>query len=983
MNSNIFIILKIKIKLFFKQKEMKNLLIFTRRSSLLNKLSQAKHKLQENLRASFLNITDYSKKSDPIDKTEDKISINSPSFAMDKQSFKTNKTLNQTIFVNKSNFGLVKAASAGFSSNISIDEIEQKKKSDNNKKANKKIKEDEKLEQQESIKSIKTINPEIEQEKLNKIAQTIQKIESAAAAEKAASAEDKETKSEKINKMIYLKKLNPELKAVIAKKIKKIYPNKTQKSLYPLTQFRELPNENELFPTDPFQNLLDERTSAQSNFNINKNENALVSKIQNENRRIVFNKSLEKANKIAKASNSGENSFKDEFTSNFRNEEFSEYKKTIEAIYLLSKEFSILKFRQVVNYVLENPIEDSLVLRKLEEVFAERLREIDSSSKSELVLVIAKALQKKKIKFNENSWFLILKDFQNLLELNVLTFKDFYNYTIAFEKIKNIIFAARPQFMNDFERFISHDNLTMINSGKIKITNLDEIVLLSSLIHAKIFAINSLSDAVWLSLNEFVFKNALKLNINSLLVLSTLFINFSEVSPKAPVLLNDAIKEISKFINLVFTNFEFLDDHEKMNLINFSDSLFNFYLIFIHSNTHDHSANIYKSADESSSGIKSSSKKFEFILNNDGFLIKNLISIYMQKTKLQNNFNFFHELRILIFLSKELKYFDQEFWDYCAKSLKNFLKIDFLTKISDILPKRIGSGTSSAKARATAVEIEEMSKLFYYGVIIEVFSTVGFCEEEFWDCVFDKFDEIVPISKKDPLILLQFISLHCKKLYRNRKFDKIYERLVNKFSPEFKRIFINREILDFVIGVNFHHVEFNREKNNKLILNLINPLYPFRPLDHKQSENRIIINNEFDKENIININNKNYKKNEEILVESVNLNESISSLEKDDKVSQEELGTPIENKNQNIQEEVKEAFRKEELESLIDNNADENNKEDAAEENIEKEPNNILLLITYLNLLWSKSIFEEEVKIYFLKVLFYFKKLIKINLFNF
>jgi hypothetical protein len=912
---------------------MKNLLIFIRRSSILNMLLKPKPKLQENLQDNIINTTSNSTYSDSINKIEEKIQINSPRLSFNKPSLKFNKTLNQFFCEKKCSYTLVKTASAAFSTNISIDELEPKKKADNNKKTNKKIKEDEKLDEVEAIKNIKTLNSEIEQEQLDKIAKTIKKIESAAAAEKAA--EELETKAEKLNKMIYLKKLSPEMKVVIAKKIKKIYPNKNQKSLYPLMQFRELPNENEPFPTDPFQNLLDERTSGQSNISINRNENSHVAKIQNENRRIVFNKSLEKANKIAKES---ENDSKEELNTEFRNEEFSEYKKIIEAIYLLSKEFSLEKFREVVNYVIENPIEDTLILRKLEEVFVERLREIDCSTKSELVLVLGKALQKKKIKFNENSWFQLIKDFQSLLGLNVLTFKDFYNYTIAFEKIKNVIFAARPQFMNEFERFISHDNLTMINSGRIKIQNLDDIILLSSLIHAKIFAINSLSDAVWLSLNEFIYKNSLRLNINSLLVLTTLLINLSEVSTKASVLLNDAIHEIAKFINLVFTNFEFLDDHEKMNLRNFSDSLFNYYLIFIHNHTHNHSANLYNNAEESSK------YKFDFILSNDGFLIKNLINIYTQKIKLQNNFNFFHELRILIFLSKELKYFDQEFWGYCAKSIKSFLKIDFLTKISDILPKRIGSGTSSAKARATAVEIEEMSKLFYYGVIIEVFSTVNYYDQEFWDCIFDKFDEIVPISKKDPLILLQFISLHCKKLYKNRKFDKIYERLVNKFSPEFKRIFINREILDFVIGVNFHNMEFDREKNNKLILNLINPLYPFRPLD-----NRIVMNNEINIDNI--------KKNEEILVKSVNLNDSISSLKREDKINQEVTTNPI-NNNQN---QISEEFIKEDSDCLITNDAQKNNKEETPEENKQKEPNNILLLITYLNLLWSKSIFEEEV----------------------
>lgn len=920
---------------------MKNLLIFTRRSSLVNMFSKAKQNLQENIQRNFLNGICNNKNNTLIDKVQENNSINSSFSSLKKKNLAFKNTSNQTIGVIKSKFTFNKISSATFSTNISLDEIEQKKKADNNKKPDKKIKEEEKLGEEEKIKNIKNIKTEINPE--IKIAKTIQKIDIS----RDEVSDEKEVKSEKLNKMIYLKKLSPDLKVVIAKKVKKIYPNKNQKSLYPLMQLNELPKENELHPNDPFLNLLDEKSR----------DELSLTNIQNENRRIVFNKSLEKATKTLKTS---EMDIDEEFHSNnFRNEEFSEYKKTIENIYFLTRQFSIKKFREVINYVLENPIEDYSILRKLEEVFVEKIREIDCNTKSELVLMLAKNLHKKKMKFNENSWFQIFKDFQSLLEMNVLSFKDYYNYTIAFEKIKNIIFAARPRYMNEFERFIHHDNLTMINSGRVKLAHLEDLILLSSLIHAKIFSITSISDSVWISLNDFIVKNSLKLNINSLLVLTTLLINYSEVSTKAPVLLGDAINEIAKFINLVFTNFEFLDDHEKMNIINFSDSLFNFYLIFIHSNTHNHKADMYKNTDEFAGN------KFDFNLSNDGFLIKNLISLYFQKIKLQNNFNFFHELRILIFLSKEIKYFDQEFWSECAKSLKSFLKIDFLTKISDILPKRIGSGTSSAKARANAIEIEEMSKLFYYGVIIEVFSTVNYYEGDFWNCIFDKFDEIVPMSKKDPLILLQFISLHCKKLYKNRKFDKMYERLVNKFSPEFKRIFINREILDFLIGVNFLHKDFNSEKNNKIILNLVNPLYHFRPLDVEKIDNRILLNN-----NTLKIidnydNNKIYEKNEENLVEKVNFNDNINSLQKD--VKTEENIISFDNQNQNKEALVKDGFG-----YMIEEQSENSSQEEVLQITYEKEPNNILLLITYLNLIWSKSIFEEKVILYILYITIYF-----------
>ena len=680
-------------------------------------------------------------------------------------------------------------------------------------------------------------------------------------------------------------KLNPKLKFIITKKLKKLVIKKNLRSF----------DENNSTSLERFVNYSKEDSS--------------LTKISNDLKKNIY----------SHKNNNDSN--------NFNNEQFTEYRKVIETIHLLTTEFEIGKFRNVVSYMREYSIDDGMIIKKLENILFENLKIIDCNTKSDIVLIIGKNLQKKKIKFNEDLWHRIYFDFLNLSEMNILTFKDYYNFTLTFDKIKNVLIAFSPKYVNDFERFINHDNLLLFNSGKIKFSTLDDLILLSSLVHTKIFRIGSLSDTVWLAINQLISKNSVKLNINNLLVLTSFFINFSEISTKAPVLLNDAICEINKFINSLFTNYEFFDSQEKMNLINFSDNLFNYYLIFIHQFTN-------------SFNLKNESKNdFTNLLNFDSFIVRNLIKIYTEKIKLSNNFNFFQELRILIFLSKEIKYHDKEFWEHCAKNLKNFLKFDFLTKISQILPKRLKNSNMEDNIRA--LEIEEMSKLFYYGVIIEVFSTVKYYEEDFWNVVFDKFDQIIPTSKKDPLILLQFICLHCKNLYKNKNHAKNYNNLIKKFSPEFKRIFLNREILDFLIGINFYNEEFNREKNNKLILDLVNPSRPYDSID--EVDGKTNPSEEF--------------KNVPNPTTTENMTDNLIKLEIEDLM----LDNSFENEDliiDNSENETLEEFEKIKYNMEIETNI--NNSEN------DKEPSNIIIFITYINLLSNKYIFDEEVNYIFL-----------------
>lgn len=954
---------------------MKNVFANTRGNNMLKKI------LNFGI-SSFSNQLNKYNMSVLINKNENEIKINN--LKLDK-SFIHNKklrinelsplsNLHYKLNINQNGF-IYKRPVSYFSTNISLNEVEEKKKAaakkdSNNSNTDSKKLEEEKIEQQEhfedklnkikinALENNNNHNNTIVSNKINTV--NLNKNNHISNNEEIKSEDKEKSYPIKFNNLKFLKKLSPEFKVVITKKIKKIIDNKKLKSLY--NEGNTLGN-SKLAKTDPFNDKLIEELSSEEKIDSD-SENALadepssLTKSQVDIKKNIYNNIA--INKAEKKDNFNHKVITSpEAPPEFKTEQAYQYRKSVENVYGLLKEFDLIIFKNVIHYVQENSLEDGLIMRKIETILIDNLPQIDCNTKGEAVFILAKSLQKKKIKYNEETWYKIYKDFVNLSELSVLNFKDYYNFILSFEKIKNLIFAYRSRYSVEFEKFINYETFNFLNAGKINFNNLDDIILLSSLIHAKIFTINNINDSVWMNLNQLICKNSLRLSINTLLVTTSLLTNLSEVSMKAPILFSETIQELSKFMTLIFNNFEFLDDLEKMQLINFSDNLFNFYLIFIHNNNAikaNYSGRSNRNSDNSSSCNFEENKlhSWDMMLNFDSFLIKNLIKIYTEKIKLQNNFNFFHELRILIFLSKELKYFDNEFWGYCGNTLKSFLKVDFMTKIADILPKRL-SNSSSSKSRASALEIEEMSKLFYYGVIIEVFSTVRYYNEDFWDVIFEKFDEIVPISKKDPLIFLQFISLHCKKLYKNKRYEHIYDKLINKFSPEYKNIFSNRDILDFLISVNFHNAEFDREKNNKLILDLLNPL------GHLNDEPSFGLNSPLYARSYSITNAKEGLRNESAVFSIIEKENNPSS----DKPARDPL--PLENESDAIaalssvnlennptNDSGVEAAKKDKKKSIYPNTVEE-----------AEQTNSIMLLITYLNLLWNKNIFEEKVNFFF------------------
>jgi hypothetical protein len=675
------------------------------------------------------------------------------------------------------------------------------------------------------------------------------------------------------NQYQYQGNRKPEIKLLKIKKNKKILRKILNKNIYPIDKNneeenlnqnqnqnfnlinKEKENENDKTQENDIDDFEDEENyffeDNINKFKLNQIDNNIIindnKSFLNEikDRKIIS--TFDKTTKIDNINNYNDNNTKIE------NIKFEEYKTVINIINNLTENFETLNLKIAVDYIQSNYIEDNYILKKFENIFAENLIELDSSIKSEIVHLLSKSLQKKKLKFKEENWLLIFNDFKHIADLNLLSFKDYFYYIIAFDKIKSIVYNSKPKFLLEFERFVNNENLNILNSNKISFNNLDDLLLLSSLIQQKIIILANINDNIWIEVNKLLIKESHKLNINIFLIIISLFINLSEVNFKSTIYLQEASEKLGEFYITIFKNFELFYPAEKRIIINFSNSLFIFYFNFLLSPTFNLQDSFENFLNENLNKLNNSiNQNFSdeeqlnlfFQSTKEGYYLSNLIYLYQQKLEEKLEFNFFTDQRIFLFLSKVLKFHNEDFWKISAENLKDFITsgADLSSKINDILPKHLKS--SGKKNTKNNQEIEEMSKLFYYGIMIEIFSTVGYGtkklsnksienyntsnnnnnyidDNEFWKIILENFDDIIPSNKKEPIILLQFISLHCQNIYKNKNYLDLYKKLVLKFSPENKKIFFNVEIMDFLIGINFKRMEFDKTRNKKIILDLI------------------------------------------------------------------------------------------------------------------------------------------------------------------
>jgi len=375
---------------------------------------------------------------------------------------------------------------------------------------------------------------------------------------------------------------------------------------------------------------------------------------------------------------------------------------------------------------------------------------------------------------------------------------------------------ANGKFSRELEHFISYENINLFNSGRIQMKKIEDVYLFSKLIHMQIFKIGAISDHIWSTINKIIAMNTYGMNIYESLIITSLFINFQEISGKANLILPDAIKVINAYITTLLINFELLDCHDQESLINYSDNLFNYYAMFGYIRvTYLGVKDIFNTGDTMNDTVHT------------------LINIYTEKLKSKNNdFMIFKEFRIFQLLAKEINYKDQEFWKLCAdKTLENINK-DLIKIFNDLFPKRILKAHNiSEEDKAKFQEKCDLQMLMYVGMILETFSSAEYYEFEFWQELLHKIDKYVNFKNKEILEVLNFISVGCKKLYRNNAYEEVWLMFIEFLDVKFKILLKNPQIVDLLVriisyeGGQYHQNNYNSMNTNQIPLEEYNKLF--------------------------------------------------------------------------------------------------------------------------------------------------------------
>ena len=348
------------------------------------------------------------------------------------------------------------------------------------------------------------------------------------------------------------------------------------------------------------------------------------------------------------------------------NGKYQEYDNMINISKILLTDFDLDKFKILVNYINDNGINDVHLFKQFELVFIKNLNSMDYITKSNCVVMLGNFVNKKKSSFQEENWFLILKDFQSMI--HYMNFAEYYSYIITFDRlIKKKLHESQgnAKYSREFENFFTFQNMQLFNSGKIPLKTMEDVYLFSKLTHSRLIKISNVSESIWLEINKIVKVNVHEMAIYECLIITSLFINYQEISGKANIILPDSIIEVNNYLISILTNYELLEHADKEVVINYADNIFNYFAMFgYHRNKAENSP------------ISS--------------VISSLINIYTEKLKSDNpDFMIFKEFRILQLLSKDIGYKNEEFWNLAADKTLEYIDKDFMKILNDIFPKKM------------------------------------------------------------------------------------------------------------------------------------------------------------------------------------------------------------------------------------------------------------------------------------------------------
>lgn len=518
---------------------------------------------------------------------------------------------------------------------------------------------------------------------------------------------------------------------------------------------------------------------------------SIITRIKS-NKKQIFNISKQKYTDSSRIKiKSSQSKTETETEADTNQEDYNSYIKSIKLINSLKSSFNIDHFNEITNFLNENlKINNKPIIKDFEYIFFKNQTRIDQSIKSKAISYLSQKIISNSIDFDDAIW----EGFFNcFIDEKYLSLYSYYSIIISFDSLSKFLTLKYDvdvldsyQFFFKFRAFLLKENGKLFNSI-VELNTVEEVFLLSKLIHSKILSFQLISDYIIKRIDELIRINHSHLSIKISLVLPCLIVIYQDNhgDSKASIIFNSSIRIINEYIVFLYKNYDFLDGKDKETIDNLSDNLIYYAYSFFEKG------------------------EIEFVL-------EKMIKSYKNRLILrEGNINWINEMRILLIISNKLNYTDEDFWELVFSYIKSYMTSEFDESLRRLFKNQIKQLSNSDKPSNKYIDnsmvdfqIRENSHmngnnlqftgLFYIGIMLDVGCSMGIDYNNL-RFLLDSLRKQINFASKDILYNLQFIYFHCNKLYTMNKYILLWNEMINIFNPKIKRLLLDRNIIIFIM----------------------------------------------------------------------------------------------------------------------------------------------------------------------------------------
>ena len=263
---------------------------------------------------------------------------------------------------------------------------------------------------------------------------------------------------------------------------------------------------------------------------------------------------------------------------NNNNNNNNNYSLILNLIKELKNKFCNAKFATLIKLVDNSYYNTNInLINDLENILFNNFFTTEINNKVDVIRIISENVIAESIDFDDKKWFDILKDFLNQRNINI---EVYFSYIKVFVKLieyinkKNENITAVFVFPFKFSKFLLEENSKYFNDN-VKITSLNDIIVLLHNIKSKVIKIDLIADNIWLDVDAVVLNLKDDIPINFYCTMPVLIVNCQKHInlSKSSILFKNSIKALNTNLLTMIKDHRLLEEYNKKETKYFSSEL--------------------------------------------------------------------------------------------------------------------------------------------------------------------------------------------------------------------------------------------------------------------------------------------------------------------------------------------------------------------------------------------------------------------------